>query len=143
MKDPVLEKMELEMAVLIRRVTSITSQKKIGKLDRSAYLLMHQLSVHGPQGVKTLAEALQLDTSTASRQAASLEKKGYVSKIPDPFDRRAYFLQLTDSGKEDFHDYKQARLHRFKELTNDWTDEERQQFGHLLNKFNQAIIKPR
>ncbi|KZE69243.1 MarR family transcriptional regulator [Fictibacillus phosphorivorans] len=139
MGNPLLEKIELEMAVLVRRVTSITSKNKIGNLDRSAYLLMHELSVEGPSGVKTLAENLQLDTSTVSRQAASLEKKGYVSKIPDPTDRRAYFLQLTESGTSDFNEYKKARLDRFEILTEDWTDEERKQFGNLLKKFNQAI----
>jgi DNA-binding MarR family transcriptional regulator len=141
MKNSILEKIELEMAVLVRRVTSITSKNKIGNLDRSAYLLLHQLSVHGPLGVKTLAENLQLDTSTVSRQAASLEKKGYVYKVPDHVDRRAYFLQLTKSGTEDFNEYKKARLDRFEVLTDDWTDEEREQFGHLLKKFNKAILE--
>lgn len=141
MKNPILEKIELEMAVLVRRVTSITSKNKIGNLDRSAYLLLHQLSVHGPLGVKTLADNLQLDTSTVSRQAASLEKKGYVYKVPDHVDRRAYFLQLTESGTVDFNEYKKARLDRFEVLTVDWTEEERKQFGHLLKKFNKAILE--
>jgi DNA-binding MarR family transcriptional regulator len=139
MKGNILETIELEMAVLIRRLTSITSQKKLGKLDRAAYLLLHQLSVKGPAGVKTLAEVLQLDISTVSRQAATLEKKGYVDKVPDPVDRRAYFLQLTETGKQDLDEYKGARLHRFDELLDDWTDEERENFAMLLQKFNYAI----
>ncbi|NRF96214.1 MarR family transcriptional regulator [Paenibacillus frigoriresistens] len=138
-----LESLEIEMAILVRRLTSLTSDKKIDNLDRSAYLLLHQISTHGCAGVRTLADAFQLDISTVSRQAAALEQKEYVYRIPDPQDRRAYALQITDLGNQELVEYKQARSDRLKEVLKDWSDEECQAFAQLLKKFNLAINENR
>ncbi len=131
-----LETIELELAILIRRSTSITSNKKIGNLDRSAYLLLHQLASNGAAGVKTLAGNLHLDISTVSRQTAALEHKEYVYRVQDPLDGRAYSLEITELGKKELNEYRQARLSRIAELLVSWSDEERQIFGQLLRKFN-------
>lgn len=140
MDEHALETIELEMAILLRRATSITTSKKIGNLDRSAYLLLHQIASHGSAGVKALADEFHLDISTVSRQAAALEQKGYVYRVPDPLDGRAYSLQITDLGKKELNEYKQARLVRFEELLKNWSDEEREVFGQLLKKFNRTFI---
>ncbi|MFC4779169.1 MarR family winged helix-turn-helix transcriptional regulator [Paenibacillus sp. GCM10023252] len=130
---------ELQIALLVRRVTAITSDRKYGNLDRSAYLLLHHLSMNGAAGVKTLAGQFQLDISTASRQVSALETKGYVYKIPDSQDRRAYSLDLTELGARELQVYKQARYERVMEIVQDWSDEEREVFGRLLKKFNESL----
>jgi DNA-binding MarR family transcriptional regulator len=141
MDEHSLKSIELEMAILVRRITSITSDKKIENLDRSAYLLLHQISAHGSAGVKALAEEFHLDISTVSRQASALEQKDYVYRIPDPLDKRAYSFQITHLGAEKLIAYKQARSAILMELLKDWSDEECHTFGQLLNKFNRTIIK--
>jgi DNA-binding MarR family transcriptional regulator len=135
-----LETIELELALLVRRITSITTDKKIGNLDRSAYLLLHQISAHGSAGVKALADEFRLDISTVSRQTAALEQKGYVYRIPDPLDGRAYSLQITDIGRNELIENKLARVHRITELLKHWTDDEQVLFGQLLAKFNRTFI---
>ncbi|KKI92850.1 MarR family transcriptional regulator [Bacillus sp. SA1-12] len=136
-----LETIELEIAVMVRRLTSITSDKRNWLVDRSAYLLLHQLYVDGSSGVKALANEFQLDISTVSRQAAALEQKGYVSKVPDPTDGRAYFYQITDSGTKILFENKQARLGRLTEVLSEWSDEECKWFGELLKKFNESSMR--
>ncbi|MFF2888709.1 MarR family winged helix-turn-helix transcriptional regulator [Paenibacillus sp. NPDC057967] len=137
--DRSLETIEFELAVLIRRVMSISANKKGAKLDRAAYLLLHQILVQGSAGVKALGEELQLDISTVSRQAAVLEQKGYVRKVPDAQDGRAYFYQITALGETDLQEYRQARLASINRLVEGWHEEEREQFGQLLMKFNQSL----
>ncbi len=141
MKEDSVETIELQMALLVRRVTSVASNRKGGSLDRSAYLLLHQISSQGLAGVKALAEEFQLDISTASRQAGALELKGYVRKVPDPQDGRSYFYQITDSGTQELTAYKQIRLDHITRLVSDWAEEDRQKFGDLLLKFNQSLMK--
>ena len=131
-----LESIEIEMAILIRRFTSMTTEKKFGNLDRSAYLLLHQISLHGSAGVKALADEFHLDISTVSRQVTALEQKGYVTRMPDPTDRRASSFQITSSGTQELQAARQARIIRIEELLQDWSDEERDMFGQLLRKFN-------
>lgn len=139
MYEQSLETIELELAILIRRSTSVSSNKKLGNLDRSAYLLLRRIANRGAAGVKVLAGEFQLDISTISRQAAALEQKGYLYRIPDPLDGRAYSLQITEIGIRVYKEHKQARLERLEELINDWSEEEREIFGQLLKKFNQSF----
>ncbi|MED4224335.1 MarR family winged helix-turn-helix transcriptional regulator [Neobacillus cucumis] len=139
MNDNALEMIELELAILLRRTTSATN-KKSGNLDRAAYLLLRRIAMKGAVGVKVLAGEFQLDISTVSRQAAALEQKGYLYKIPDPLDGRAYTFQITELGQTELHDHMKSRIERITELLQDWPEEERQVFGKLLRKFNQSFL---
>ncbi|WP_168118875.1 MarR family transcriptional regulator [Paenibacillus sp. HB172176] len=134
------ENIELQLAILIRRVTSATSSRKFGSLDRASYLLLHQISSHGSAGVKALAEEFRLDISTVSRQTAVLEQKKYVYRIPDPMDGRAYSLHITELGAELLAETRLARSRRIAELTQTWPSEEQQLFGELLEKFNRTFL---
>ncbi|WMT42971.1 MarR family transcriptional regulator [Paenibacillus sp. D2_2] len=130
-----LETIELELAILYRRITN----RKHEILDRSAYLLIHQIMAHGKAGVKTLADEFHLDISTVSRQVSSLEEKGYVSRTPDPSDGRAYFLQVTELGHQIFQEARTSRQARIGNLLKDWSDEESEQFGTLLQRLNRTF----
>jgi DNA-binding MarR family transcriptional regulator len=134
MDEHLLDLIEIELAVLIRRTTS----KKTGNLERSAYLLLHQINTNGAAGVKALAAEFDLDISTVSRQAAALEQKGYVNRVPDPVDGRAYSFQITDVGIKELHKEKKARKARVGEVVKEWSDDEKQIFGQLLKKYNIA-----
>ncbi|MDR3585969.1 MAG: MarR family transcriptional regulator [Desulfosporosinus sp.] len=139
MDEPSLETIELELAILIRRITLNITYNKLGNLDRSAYLLLGQITSRGATGVKALADDSHLDISTVSRQAAALEQKGYVYRIPDPSDGRAYSFQITDLGIKEYSEHKQARLAKFADILKNWSDEESEMFGKLLQKFNHSI----
>ena len=138
MDEQSVETIDLELAVLIRRVTS--TNRKIGNLERSAYLLLHQITSHGPAGVKALADKFQLDISTVSRQVAALEQKGYVYRIPDPLDGRAYSLQITELGKKEFNHDLNLRYKKIGDNLKEWSEEERKLFGQLLRKYNHSSL---
>ncbi|MEF2967212.1 MarR family transcriptional regulator [Paenibacillus sp. M1] len=135
MDNQVLDTIEVELAILWRRIAN----RKHGNLDRSAYLLLHQIDAYGAAGVKALAEESHLDVSTVSRQAAALEHKGYVTRIPDPTDGRAYSLQITEQGKRELLISKQARADRIGYLIRDWTGEEKRIFAELLTRLNRTF----
>ncbi len=140
MDEQSLEELEVELSILIRRVTHTSSHKKTGSLDRSAYLLLHEIVTSGPAGVKALATEFQLDVSTVSRQAAALEQKGFLLRIPDETDGRAYTLQITETGLEEFQKEKKFRKSRVEEVTKSWTEEDRETFAKLLKKYNQSAM---
>ena len=48
---------------------------------------------------RELAEAVETDTTTVMVLCDSLEKKGWLKRVPDPGDRRVNRLVLTDSGR--------------------------------------------
>ena len=133
------ETIALELAILARRVASMTTYRKTSDLDRSHYLLLHQINTHGSAGVKTLAEEFHLNVSTVSRQAASLEERGFAARIPDPVDGRAFNLQITPDGERALAAYRRERTLRMEELLADWSNQELQTFGDLLAKFNRTF----
>ena len=47
-----------------------------------------------------LAEELRIAPRSATEVADALEEGGWVRRVPDPTDRRATTLHLTDAGRE-------------------------------------------
>nr|WP_238654292.1 MarR family transcriptional regulator [Paenibacillus piscarius] len=142
MNNHSIETIELEMAVLFRRLTSLTTSRRIGNLDRAAYLLLHQIMSHnGTAGVKAISDEFQLDISTVSRQVAALESKGYITRVPDPIDGRAYSLTITKPGREALEENRQVRQEMIEQLLKGWSEEEGHLFGELLRKFNAAFLE--
>ena len=137
MSDQALEVIELELAILIRRLTTATADNR--NLDRASYLLLRQLSESGPVGVKTLARELQLDVSSVSRQAAALAQKKLVEKVQDEADGRAFFYHITSLGQEELTIYRTARLASIERLLTDWSGDDAEAFGRLLQQFNREL----
>ncbi|MGK9251866.1 MarR family winged helix-turn-helix transcriptional regulator [Paenibacillus humicus] len=140
MNELPFEHIELELSILARLVASATTYKEEGMLDRSAYLLLQQISSRRSAGVKALADDFRLDISTVSRQSAALEQKGLVCRIPNPQDGRSYSLELTETGALALEANRKVRAGYIAELLTEWSDEEREQFGALLEKFNRAVL---
>lgn len=64
-----------------------------------------QLSVfqHMPPGgirLTDLAEAAQITKQSMGYLVDHLERRGYVERVPDPADRRAKIVRLTDRGRD-------------------------------------------
>jgi DNA-binding MarR family transcriptional regulator len=53
-----------------------------------------------PLRVKELAEAVVLSPTAMSRFVDRVEKAGYVRREPDPDDRRALQITITDAGRD-------------------------------------------
>ncbi|SDF25670.1 MarR family winged helix-turn-helix transcriptional regulator [Pseudonocardia oroxyli] len=69
-------------------------------------VLLHE---EGEQRLGRLAGSLELDASVISRRVAVLEESGLVVRRPDPADRRAQLVALTDEGAEALRCYRTAR----------------------------------
>ncbi|MCM3772734.1 MULTISPECIES: MarR family winged helix-turn-helix transcriptional regulator [Priestia] len=136
-----IELIEYELTTFIRRAVYLdNSENKIGNLERSAYLLLRQLDEFGPARVKELAEAFKLDISTLSRQAAALENKKLISRSSDPSDGRVSLFNITTRGKQMLQTDKQMRLERYHSMLKKWSSEEKELFGKLLMRMNDAFI---
>ncbi|WP_309090484.1 MarR family transcriptional regulator [Domibacillus sp.] len=139
-RNPV-ERIEYELTTFIRRAVYLdNSEKKIGNLERSAYLLLRHLDEFGPARVKELAESFKLDISTVSRQAAALEAKELIIRFSDPSDGRVSLFTVTKLGKQKLKADKKMRLKRFESITSEWSADEKQLFGDLLIRMNEAFF---
>lgn len=62
---------------------------------------MHTIEILGVSGklrMKELAAKIGVTTGTLTITIDKLEKKGFVERIPNPDDRRSYFITLTNNG---------------------------------------------
>jgi DNA-binding MarR family transcriptional regulator len=108
-------------------------------LDRAAYLLLGRVAMDGPGRLSNLAGDMCVDLSVVSRQVAALEAAGLVARTPDPGDRRASLIAVTDRGAELFRRRREQIRELLHALLADWEPAEREEFARLLGRFNGAI----
>ena len=134
-------KIEQQITVLMRRVQRIHLSTSGGDvyLERSGYGILCQLADEGPQRLGALANTFGLDPSTITRQVKALEEAGLAARTTDTTDRRASILDLTVEGRSVLDETREHRRNRLRAAMVDWDDEERVQFGRLLEKFNSAV----
>lgn len=61
--------------------------------------IVYELSKSPNISLQTLAEKLMMDTGLLSRQVNKLVELHFISRVPDPNDRRYVLLSLTDAGE--------------------------------------------
>ncbi|WP_299532730.1 MarR family winged helix-turn-helix transcriptional regulator [uncultured Streptomyces sp.] len=140
--DPVLDTLQHQVAVFARRA----EQTRLGgvgqvrnSMDRAAYLLLNRLDREGPMGVKALAAGMGIDSSTVTRQVAPLVDSGLVKRTSHPDDGRAVVLQLSPRGQTRLDEVRASRRELMIQVTDDWSDEERDTFCTLLTRFNDSL----
>src|ERR1700742_756817 len=85
----------------------------------SAHLLITRLAVEGPSRLSELAEKMQADPSTVSRQVANLVNDGYVERRADPADGRASLLVVTERGRQLYAEHLRLRNEHYQRLLAD------------------------
>jgi DNA-binding MarR family transcriptional regulator len=94
-------------------------------IDRAGYWLLVRVSTQEPIRLSVLAESVELDPSTVSRQIRNLVGCGLIHKAPDPDDGRASLLTLSSRGRAVLDAVSEARRQALAAATQGWTDEER------------------
>ena len=107
--------------------------------DWSAHLLITRLAAEGPVRASELAEKVQADPSTVSRQVASLVKAGYVERRADPVDGRASLLVLTDRGQEFYAEHLRVRNEHYQHMLAEWTEDECRTFATMTERLTRDI----
>jgi DNA-binding MarR family transcriptional regulator len=136
-------RIEQQLTILLRRIQRIhvtTSEGRV-ELDRSAYGIMCRLADEGPHRLGSLAQAFGLDPSTITRQVQSLEHAGWAERRPDPSDRRAAILDLTEEGRQVLHTTREGRRTALREAISDWPEPDQAEFARLLERFNTSLDK--
>jgi len=64
-----------------------------------AYIVLSALDQSAIRTQATLAESIGADKTRIIPVLDELQKHGYIERIPDPDDRRARLLEITESGR--------------------------------------------
>ncbi|MGW2835461.1 MarR family winged helix-turn-helix transcriptional regulator [Streptomyces sp. NPDC001286] len=103
-------------------------------LDRAAVALLRQVADSEPLRPGELAIRLGVEASHVTRTVQQLQKSGYVTRVPDPDDRRAQRIELTEAGREAMARVRDAGARGMQLALSEWTPEELWQLATLFHR---------
>jgi DNA-binding MarR family transcriptional regulator len=103
-------------------------------LDRAAVALLRQIADSEPMRPGELAARLAVEASHVTRQVQQLQKGGYVTRVPDPDDRRAQRIELTPAGQEAIDRIRMAGCRGMELALANWSPEELRQLSTLFHR---------
>lgn len=92
------------------------------------------LGQYGSMTAKAIAHLAEMGKVQVSRAAEALENKGYISRCPNPDDRREAFLLLTPAGQRVYKSVVPLALTYAKQLNEDLTRDEQVALDKLIDK---------
>jgi DNA-binding MarR family transcriptional regulator len=108
-------------------------------LDHSAHVVLFVLRCSGALRLSDLAGRLELDASTASRHVRSLEQLGLIRRSPDPDDGRAFRVELTEQGIEQWEAGARRRMELLTAAMDGWSEDDIQTFERLMTRFADGV----
>ncbi|MEU5597656.1 MarR family transcriptional regulator [Streptomyces sp. NPDC020298] len=103
-------------------------------LDRAAVALLRQVADSEPLRPGELAQRLGVEASHVTRTVQQLQKAGYVTRVPDPHDRRAQRIELSDTGRRAVERVREAGARGMQLALGDWSPEELRQLAGLFHR---------
>jgi DNA-binding MarR family transcriptional regulator len=140
--EEVLGAIETQVAILMRLGEAsrrATGLKPHRALDRAAYVILRYLQQDGPQNVSALADRLNLDGSTVTRQVTALQHDGLVERQRDPNDGRGTVVEATEVGLKQVDAVRAARIALYDKVLSDWTPNDREQLAGMLVRLTEAL----
>jgi DNA-binding MarR family transcriptional regulator len=131
------------LGVAMRRINRIYADALAGhEVTPPQLFLLTCLDAADGQKPRDLAEQVCLDASSLTGLLDRTEKTGLIERRPDPDDRRALRIHLTDQGRRTLDGLRavvcevQSRVER--EFFADYTPEERELFRRMLARVREV-----
>ncbi|AXG81671.1 MarR family winged helix-turn-helix transcriptional regulator [Streptomyces paludis] len=103
-------------------------------LDRAAVALLRHVADSEPLRPGELAARLSVEASHITRQLRQLEAGGYVVRVPDPDDRRARRVRLTDAGRDAIDRIRAVGRRGIEVALSDWSPEDLRRIAGLFDR---------
>ncbi len=76
-----------------------------------------------------------------TRTVQQLQKAGYVTRVPDPDDRRAQRIELTEAGRKAVVSVRDAGARGMQMALSEWSTDELQQLASLFHRMVDDFLK--
>lgn len=107
-------------------------------LTETQFGVLEALYHLGPMPQARLCEKLLVSGSNLTTVIDNLEKGGLVRRDPNPEDRRAYLVKLSDSGRAAVTKAFPEHAARIRQLMSALTQAEQKELGRLCRKLGQG-----
>jgi DNA-binding MarR family transcriptional regulator len=112
-------------------------------INRTGHWLLVRVSESAPVRLSEIADSVELDLSTISRQVRDLVAAGLLAKVPDPADGRAALLSITERGLAVLESVSEARRRVLAEAIANWSDEDRNALASGLLRLGTGLQRVR
>jgi DNA-binding MarR family transcriptional regulator len=112
---------------------------KLDKLDKGSMILLATIDEHGELRPSDLAVLVSLDLSTVSRHLSYFEQLDLIARTPDPLDRRASRITLTDRGRAGLAAIRATRTAWLDSVFAGWSATDRSEFYRLLTQLGEGL----
>jgi DNA-binding MarR family transcriptional regulator len=140
--DETMRALEHEMGVLVRRIRRLIAERaRMVHPDLSpvAYSMLMALNDSGPRRASDLVDIFSIDKGAVSRQVGALLDLGLIERSPDPEDRRAAILAITEEGSRRLGSIADMRRREVLERLSGWSDEDLRAFVDVMARYNNAL----
>ena len=128
------------VSLLVRRIRQVPTEGGLTMPERQA---LSQLDRYGPATSSELARQVQITAQAMGTTLSALQARGLVERRPDPEDGRRVILTVTDAGRQEMSDKRNARAELLSRvLTGTFTPAELEQLAAvapLLERLAQNI----
>lgn len=111
---------------------------QVGLTPRQAHAVA-ELGEQGPVRMKPLADRLGVTTGTLTILADRLENLGLIRRVPDPGDRRATTIVLTDQGQSVYQKHHEHHNGLAQEFLAALDGDEAEVLVHLMTKVTSVL----
>lgn len=128
------------LGILLRRTTRTQLHQQLTEgmgeaVDELTYPVLSALARTGPRSAADLAPDVGVDRSGVTRRASRLEAAGIVRREPDPADRRAHLLVLTEEGQRAVAELRSRLAAHIMASLSSWPAGEAEAFARRLRRF--------
>ena len=142
--EDTMRALEHEMGVLVRRLRRLIADRaRLVHPDLApvGYSMLMALQDE-PRRASDLVDLFSIDKGAVSRQVQSLLELGLIERSPDPDDRRAAILSITDEGARRLETAADKRRAEVLGRLSSWQTADLQTFVESLARYNAALETP-
>lgn len=126
------------VSALGRLTTRARMRRELGgegpRLSPTDSWLLERLCDRGPSRMSALAAWQSVDRSTMTVQVGRLEKLDLVTRSPDPADRRAVVVCLSEAGRDYVRQNREVAGAVYEAVVAGWSQEERRALTESLTR---------
>ena len=89
-----------------------------------------------------LFSTLMITSGTMTHQLKALEKRGFITRLPDPDDARSLLVALTETGRARIDEAVESHVENERQLLAGLSAEQRQQLDQALKVFMRLLEGP-
>jgi DNA-binding MarR family transcriptional regulator len=137
-----LTDLAVDLIAVSGRFTRLAAQESDLTISRALWRALSQIEDLGPMRVSDLARIDRCSQPTATTTVRQLEAAGWVMRTPDPSDRRAVQIEVTELGREQLAHNRRVAGRRLARRISELSPADRKALGHGVRVLHQLTAHP-